>query len=88
MTTTTILLGFLALMVLSMVLASIRLALGPTLADRVVALDLLAITGVALMATAAVLYNLESLLDVAILIGLAGFIGTAAFAIYIEKERA
>jgi len=86
--TDAILLAILSLMSLSMFLASLRLVLGPTLADRVVALDLLSITGVALMSTAAIKYDLESLLDVAILIGLVGFIGTAAFATYIEKGRA
>jgi multicomponent Na+:H+ antiporter subunit F len=85
--TDTVLLVILGLMSFSMFLSSIRLVKGPTLADRVVALDLLAITGIALMSTAAILYDLESLLDVAILIGLVGFIGTAAFAMYIEKER-
>jgi len=86
--TDAILLAILSLMSLSMFLASLRLVLGLTLADRVVALDLLSITGVALMSTAAIKYDLESLLDVAILIGLVGFIGTAAFATYIEKGRA
>jgi multicomponent Na+:H+ antiporter subunit F len=86
--TTTIMLVILALMTLSMLLASIRLVRGPTLADQVVALDLLAISGIALMSTAAILYDLESLLDVGILIGLVGFIATAAFATYIEKGRA
>ncbi len=86
--TTTIMLVILALMTLSMLLSSIRLVRGPTLADQVVALDLLAVSGIALTSTAAIFYDLESLLDVGILIGLVGFIGTAAFATYIEKGRA
>mgnify|MGYP006298701509 CR=1 FL=1 len=76
----------LAVLALAMLLATVRLAIGPSLADRVVALDLVAITGVALSATAAVAYELPSLLDVALLIALVGFIGTAAFATYIERE--
>ncbi len=86
--TTTIMLVILALMTLSMLLSSIRLVRGPTLADQVVALDLLAVSGIALTSTAAIFYDLESLLDVGILIGLVGFIATAAFATYIEKGRA
>ena len=74
----------LGVLALSMVLAFVRLVRGPSLADRVVALDLIAIAGVGLMAAAAMAYQLTVFLDVGTLLALIGFVGTAAFARYIE----
>lgn len=79
--------AFLILGVLSiaMVITTIRLVLGPSLADRVVALDLLAVTGAAMMAAAAIAYDLPGFLDISLLMAVIGFVGTAAFARYIER---
>jgi multicomponent Na+:H+ antiporter subunit F len=72
---------------LSMVLGVLRLARGPSLADRVVALDLIAVSGVGLMAAAALGTGLPYFLEIGILLALIGFVGTAAFAGYIERRR-
>ena len=61
-----------------------RLALGPSLPDRVVALDLVAVIGVALCALAALGFRLAVFLDVAMLLAVISFVGTVAFARYLE----
>jgi multicomponent Na+:H+ antiporter subunit F len=71
----------------SMLLTLVRLFFGPTLADSVVALDLMTISGVVLLSLAAIRYEVPALLDVALLLALIGFIGTAALASYIERGR-
>ena len=72
---------------LSLGLVLVRLLRGPSLADRVVALDLLAVLGVSLLALLGLRYQQPALLDVAILLGLVGFVGSVAFARIMESGR-
>lgn len=65
-------------------LAFVRLARGPSLPDRVVALDLLAAVGVAMCGLAAIAYRLAVFLDVAMLLAVISFVGTVAFTRYLE----
>jgi multicomponent Na+:H+ antiporter subunit F len=67
-------------------LAAVRVFIGPTLADRVVAIDYLALTGVSMMAAAAVVFDETAFLDVALLLALVAFISTAAFARYLGRR--
>lgn len=69
---------------LAMVLICVRLARGPSVPDRVVALDLLTTALLGVVAVAAVAQDAVVLLDVALVLALVGFIGTVAFARYIE----
>ncbi len=71
---------------LAMVLAVVRLMRGPTLADRVVALDLLAFFAAGIVAIGAVLSERSELLMVAVVVALLTFMGTAAFALYLERR--
>jgi multicomponent Na+:H+ antiporter subunit F len=68
-----------------MVLGFIRLVLGPTLPDRVVALDALATLGVGLLVLVAIATGQEILLDIAIAMALITFLGTIALAMSLEK---
>lgn len=72
------------LLALAAVLAFARLVLGPSIPDRVVALDLLAAIGVAICALAAVAFERLVFLDVAMLLALIAFVGTVAFARFVE----
>lgn len=79
---------FTALMLTAAVLlASIRLLRGPSVPDRVVALDLLTVLVVAVVA----IYNIATeqavLFDAAIVLALLAFLGTVAFAQYVERSR-
>lgn len=70
----------------SMLLAMARLALGPTLADRVVALDLIAALGVGVIAVFAIYNEQPMLLRVGIVVALVVFVGTVAFAMFLERR--
>ncbi|MCL4302663.1 MAG: cation:proton antiporter [Anaerolineae bacterium] len=67
-------------------LAFIRLLRGPSLPDRVVALDLISVIGVGLAATYAVTVNQPVFLDVIMVFALISFLGTVAFAYYLERK--
>lgn len=70
----------------AMLLAMVRLLKGPTLADRVVALDLIAALAVGVIAVYAILTNQPMLLRAGIVVALVIFVGTVAFAMFLEKR--
>ena len=78
--------GFTALAIcgVTVLLAVVRLVRGPSLADRVVALDLLSAVAIGIMATWSVAADDAVYLDVALLVTLLAFLGTVAFAAYAE----
>jgi multicomponent Na+:H+ antiporter subunit F len=73
------------LLVFAIALATIRLVLGPGLVNRVVALDVIALLGTALTALFAIQFNQRVFLDVTMILALVSFIGTVAFAYYVER---
>jgi len=77
----------LAVIGLSIAGALLRVLWGPNLADRVVALDLVAYLAMGFLATYAVLAGEETFIDVALVLGLLAFLGTVAVARYIERVR-
>jgi multicomponent Na+:H+ antiporter subunit F len=77
----------LALLIVSMALAFIRLVRGPQAADRVVALDLISVLIVAFLAAYAVHAGDTSFLDVAIAYALVAFLGTVALARFLIRSR-
>lgn len=79
---------FVALLVLfaGVVLAFVRLVRGPTLPDRVVALDMIGTLVIGIMAVHAVRTNQPVVLDVAVVLALILFLGTVAFAYYLEQR--
>lgn len=70
----------------SVLLALVRLLRGPNLADRVVALDLMAFFAAAVIALAAITTGRSELIMVAIVLSLLMFMGTVAFAMYLERK--
>ena len=68
-------------------LTFIRLASGPTLPDRVIAIDLIGVLMVCVLVVMAGLTAQEAFLDVAMVVALISFVGTVAYARYIERER-
>jgi len=73
------------LLLVAMALATIRLVRGPGLANRVVALDVIAVLGAALTALFAIQFGRPVFLDVTMILALISFVGTVAFAYYVEK---
>ena len=76
----------LAMVALALFLAFVRLVRGPTLPDRVVALDLMGVLAVGMIAAYAVATDQPVLLDPATVLALVGFLGTVAFARYLERR--
>ena len=73
-------------MFISLALTVYRLLRGPTFADRVVALDMLALLGIAFIGVIAVATREYAYLDVAIALALVGFLATVAFARHIYQS--
>ena len=76
----------LPLLTLAVLVVFIRLVRGPSLPDRVVALDLMTTLGVGIIAAYAIGTNQAIFLDIATIIALISFLGTIAFAYYIQKR--
>ena len=73
----------LAVLSLAVVIAFFRLARGPSLADRVVALDTIATLLVGMLMLNGMAESESQLLQVATVLALINFLGTIAFAVYI-----
>jgi multicomponent Na+:H+ antiporter subunit F len=73
------------LLSLAFLAALLRLILGPRLADRVVALDLISTIAVGVLAASSVITGERSVLDAALIVALIAFLGTVAFASYLER---
>lgn len=82
-----ILFGF-AMVILGVALAAIRLIKGPTLADRIVALDMMTVQLVAFGALSALQARSAAFLDVAVVLALVGFLATVCLARYLERRNA
>lgn len=81
-----ILLVILPLLACAAVTAFVRLVRGPSLPDRVVALDLMATLIIAISAAYAVVTDQPAYLDAAIVLALITFLGTVAFAYYLNRS--
>ena len=56
------------------------------LPDRVIALDLISVIAMGFIVVYAVRFNQPNFLDVAIILAIISFLGTVAFAYYLEKR--
>jgi multicomponent Na+:H+ antiporter subunit F len=68
-------------------LAFVRLVRGPTLVDRVVAIDLIGVLMVCMTVVSAAATGERAFLDVAIVIALISFVGTVAYSRYVERKE-
>ncbi|MFE4351910.1 Na(+)/H(+) antiporter subunit F1 [Peribacillus butanolivorans] len=62
-----------------------RLIKGPSVPDRVVALDAMGINLIAIVALASIVMDTSAYLEAILLLGILSFIGTVAFAKFLEK---
>ncbi|PWJ12081.1 monovalent cation/H+ antiporter complex subunit F [Jannaschia seohaensis] len=77
--------GFLMVMA-GIVLAFVRLAKGPSLPDRVVALDTMTVLIVAFCGLFVFESGATAFLDVAVVLALVGFLATVALARFVERK--
>jgi multicomponent Na+:H+ antiporter subunit F len=62
-----------------------RVIKGPSVADRVIALDAIGVNLIAITALISIILKSHAFLEIILLIGILAFIGTVAFAKYLEK---
>ncbi len=73
----------LAMLIAAFLLTIIRIVKGPTLPDRILALDMLVAVGIGFIAVIGIKTGFFLYIDVAIALGLKGFLATVAFARYV-----
>ncbi|MGI8892198.1 MAG: monovalent cation/H+ antiporter complex subunit F [Bacteroidia bacterium] len=78
--------GIFPLLGISLLLIMIRFIIGPRIADRVISLDLTISVGIGIAAAYTVLSGKQVVLDIAMIMALLAFLGTVAFAFYIERR--
>jgi multicomponent Na+:H+ antiporter subunit F len=74
------------LVMLGVVLAFVRLIIGPSLPDRVVALDMMTVLIVSFCGVYAIVSGETAFVDVAIVLALVGFLATVALARFVERR--
>jgi multicomponent Na+:H+ antiporter subunit F len=77
----------LPMLTLSVLLIFYRFLKGPSISDRVIALDLLITTGIGIIAAYSIIMNQSTFLDIAMILALIAFLSTVAFSYYLEKKQ-
>lgn len=75
-----------AVLSLSFVLTVLRVLKGPTLPDRILALDMLVGVGIGFIAVTGLASGVTFNVDIAIALGLVGFLATVAFARFVSSR--
>jgi multicomponent Na+:H+ antiporter subunit F len=75
------------MLTLSVLLIFYRFLKGPSISDRVIALDLLITTGIGIIAVYSIIMNQSTFLDIAMILALIAFLSTVAFSYYLEKKQ-
>ncbi|MED4300391.1 Na(+)/H(+) antiporter subunit F1 [Geobacillus stearothermophilus] len=75
----------LALLSLAVICFLYRVVKGPTVADRVIALDAIGICLAGIVAVLSIILETSVFLEIILLIGILSFLGTAAFAKFLQK---
>lgn len=66
-------------------IAVIRIILGPSMPDRVIALDMIGVNLIAMIAVVSIMLKTKAFLEVILILGILSFIGTIAFSKFIER---
>ena len=72
---------------LALLLTVVRVIIGPTLPDRVLALDMLVAIAIGFIAVLGIRTGQTLYADIAIALGLVGFLATVAFARFVLQRR-
>jgi multicomponent Na+:H+ antiporter subunit F len=76
----------LPILVTGVILVFIRLLRGPSLPDRVIALDILSVLGIGIIVAFAIATDQPVFIDAASVLALVSFLATVAFAAYVERR--
>jgi len=75
------------ILVLSELMVFVRFIKGPSVIDRVVALDLIVTIGIGIISIYSIITDTSNFLDIAMILALIAFLGTVAFSYYLEKRN-
>ena len=73
------------LLLLSISISLYRFLKGPTLSDRVVAFDVMGIMSISLLLILALYFQRVIYVDIALVLGLIGFLGSTIFGRFVER---
>jgi len=76
----------LPLLSIALIIVFIRFLIGPTIVDRIIALDLVVTIGIGIISIYSIINNQPNFLDIALILALIAFLGTVAFTYYLEKR--
>lgn len=74
-------------LVLGLLLTGVRLVIGPGLADRFVALDMMTVLAIAITALTTLVTGRKEFLDIGLGLAVTGFVATAALAVFLERKE-
>ena len=75
----------LVLFATTIAIAVIRIILGPSMPDRVIALDMIGVNLIASIAVVSIMLKTKAFLEVILILGILSFISTIAFSKFIER---
>lgn len=81
----TILTISLILIGIAIIITLIRVIIGPTFPDRVIAMDVVGVKLISAMAIVSILFNTRAFFDVILVLGILAFISTISFSKFIER---
>lgn len=76
----------LPLLSVAFIIVFVRFLIGPTIVDRIIALDLIVTIGIGIISIYSIINNQPNFLDIALILALIAFLGTVAFTYYLEKR--
>lgn len=79
--------GAIVLLCISMILTLVRFFIGPSLADRITALDLISANLIAIIIIYSMISKNLIFMDAALILSLIAFLGTMSFAYYLIQHR-
>lgn len=82
-----ILIFSLVLFSVTIVVALFRIIKGPSMPDRVVALDMIGVTLLSMIAIVSIILKTKAFLETILILGILSFIGTIAFSKYLERSK-
>ena len=71
---------------ISLILVFLRILVGPSNEDRIVALDLFTANGIAFFSVYSLFYMNNIFIDIGLIMALIAFLGTIAYAYYLERR--
>lgn len=86
MMTTTLYVAF-SVLTLAIALGMVRLALGPTVIDRIMAFDLITTSAVGMIVLLSIQWKTAMYLELILIFSLLGFFGTVAFVYYLSRTQ-